>query len=399
MFLDLIEGVGCGRRTARHADRLRVVLLVWLCLLPLLLAACGAAPGMRFDPKTPVDPGDPLSVPQIVTITPSMIRDQNEQRQLDPDDEYKPLLGAPQPYRIGPADVLSIIVWEHPELVVPNLTYSIGETAGTLPTGPGLTSQSVPGFVVGADGTIQYPYLGLVNTEGLTVGELQAAMTQGLGQYLRDPKLTISVIAYRSQRIFVEGQVGQPGIKPITDVPMSLAEALSEANGIPAGVGDTSRVEVLRAGKRYVLDLPALAAQGVDTSQIMLRNRDVVRVPPQSYNQVFVVGEVGKPTPVPMHDGELTLSDALAQAQSVNPATSQPAGVYVVRANDDPQRPQIFRLDSKSPVGLALAEHFKLQPKDVVYVDSTGLVRWSRVINLVLPSALGLSATRSTVGY
>ncbi|AOJ04742.1 hypothetical protein WS70_23530 [Burkholderia mayonis] len=339
-----------------------------------------------------------MSVPHIVTITPSLIHDQNEQRRLDPDDGYKAMIGMPQPYRIGPADVLSIIVWEHPELVVPNLTYSIGETAGAQPAGPGLTTQTVPGFVVGADGGIQYPYLGFVKAGGLTVGELQAVMTKGLGHFLRNPKLTISVIAYRSQRVFVEGQVGQPGIKPVTDVPMSLAEALSEANGIPAGIGDTSRVEVLRAGKRYLLNLPALAAQGVDTSQIMLRDRDVVRVQPQTYNQVFVVGEVGKPTPVPMHDGQLSLNDALAEAMSVNPATAQSEGVYVVRASDNPERPQVFRLDSRSPVGLALAEHFRLQPKDVVYVDSTGLARWSRVINLLLPSALGLSATRSTMG-
>jgi polysaccharide biosynthesis/export protein len=396
MSLDLLDKCGRGRRTASLSIRPGVVLLAWL--LPLLIGACGAAPGMRFDPKAPVDPGDPLSVPQVATITPALIRDQNDERRRNRDDGYKALLDVVRPYRIGPADVLSIIVWEHPELVVPNLTYSIGETAGTLPSGPGLSTQTVPGFVVGAEGNIQYPYLGVVKAEGLTVGELQAAMTQGLARYLKNPQLTVSVIAYRSQRIFVEGQVAQPGIKPITDVPMSLAEALSEANGVPAGIGDTSRVQVLRAGMRYRLDLPALAAQGVDISQIMLRNRDVVRVLPQTYNQVFVVGEVGKPTPVPMHDGSLTLSEALAGAMSVDPATAEPEGIYVVRAGGDPGRPQVFRLDSKSPVGLALAEHFDLQPKDVVYVDATGLVRWSRVINLLLPSALGLNAARSVVG-
>lgn len=364
----------------------------------VLLGACSFAPGMRFDPKTPVDMNDPLSVPHIATITPELILQQQRDRRLGNDDGYRQLIGAPKPYRIGRSDVLSIIVWDHPELVIPNLTYTIGDTAGLLPSGPGLTTQAIPGFVVGDGGEIQFPYVGLIRAAGMTATQLREALTRALGPYLKTPQLTVSVVAYRSQRIFVEGEVAQPGIKPITNVPMSLAEALSEANGVPAGLGDTSRIELLRDGKRYRLDLPRLAAEGVDPTQIILRDHDVLRVLPQSYNEVFVTGEVGKPTTLQMHDGQLSLNEALASAAGVNPTSAEPAAIYVVRATDDPARPQVYRLDSSSPIGLALGEHFELRPKDVVYVDATGLARWSRVINLLLPSALGLSAARQAVG-
>ena len=111
----------------------------------------------------------------------------------------------------------------------------------------------------------------------------------------------------------------------------------------------------------------------------------------------LMVREVGKPTGLPMHDGRLTLSDALASVQGVNPNSGDPAAVYVIRATDDPARPEVFRLNGKSPVAYALAEHFELKPKDVVYVDATGLTRWSRMINQLVPTAIGANATRGTV--
>ncbi len=379
-----------------NPKRILIGLAVLACLA-VTLSGCSLSPGMRFTPDTPVDPSDPQSAVQVQQITPALVRTQKMLLDADTTD-VKGLLGYPQPYRIGAGDVLSIIAWEHPELVVPNLTYTIGDTAGTLPSGPGLSTQAIPGFVVGDDGMVQYPYIGNVKAAGLTPSQLQVKLKKELGPYLQNPQLTVSVIAYRSQRIFVEGQVSQPGIKPITNIPMSLAEALSEANGVTSGVGDISRIQLLRDGRSYRIDLPALAADKIDASKVMLRDRDVVRVPPQAYNQVLVTGEVTHPVTLPMHDGRLTLNEALGAAAGVNPASAEPAAIYVVRATDDPAKPDVFRLDGASPVALALAEHFELEPKDVVYVDATGLTRWSRVMNLLLPSVTGASAGRIAVG-
>jgi polysaccharide export outer membrane protein len=381
----------------KFSGRLKLALAI--AMLPALLGACALAPGMRLDPKAPVDSSDPASTPDIATITPQLVRQQKAERDATSQGDYRQLIGYPSHYVIGPADVLSIIVWDHPELVVPNLTYSIGDTAGTLPNGPGLSTQTVPGFVVGDNGDIQFPYVGKVKASGGTVAQLQATLKRLLTPYLRNPQLTVSVVAYRSQRVFVEGQVNQPGIKPITNVPMSLSEALSEANGVTAGVGDTSRIQILRNGRTFQISLPQLAEQKLDASMIFLKDRDVVRVLPQTYNQVFVTGEVMRPMTLSMHDGRLTLNDALASAAGVNPSTAEAAGVYVVRPTEDPAAPQVFHLDSTSPVALALAEHFELQPKDVVYVDATGLARWNRIVNLLLPSAQGANIGRQVAGY
>ncbi len=49
-------------------------------------------------------------------------------------------------------------------------------------------------------------------------------------------------------------------------------------------------------------------------------------------------------------------------------------------------------------MALALADGFQLMPRDVVYVDPVPLVRWNRVINLILPSASALTVTNQAVG-
>ncbi|MGU7783025.1 polysaccharide biosynthesis/export family protein [Burkholderia sp. PU8-34] len=375
----------------------RVGQVLFVGISTLSLGACALAPGMHFSSSEPVDANNTATVPQVIAITPDLVTKQRDERLRVTTEDYNALVAAPAPYRIGPADVLSIIVWDHPELVVPNLTYTIGETGGTLPSGPGLSSQAVPGYVVGYNGDVQFPYIGTFKVGGLTIAEVQRGLKTALRPYIRTPEITVSVVAYRSKRIFVEGAVAQAGIKPITDIPMTLPEALGTANGIPAGVGDTSRVELIRKGKRYRLNIPAMMASGFDVSRILLQDRDVVRVSPQTYNQVFVAGEVNKPTPLQMHDGQLTLSDALANAASVNPTSAEPAAIYVIRATEDPAKPDVFRLDGSSPVGFALAEHFELKPKDVVYVDATGLTRWSRMINLLVPTAVGANASRGVV--
>jgi len=59
----------------------------------------------------------------------------------------------------------------------------------------------------------------------------------------------------------------------------------------------------------------------------------------------------------------------------------------VVRAAGAAATPEIFHLDASAPVAYALAEGFELRARDVVYVDPVPLVRWNRVISLILPSA------------
>jgi polysaccharide export outer membrane protein len=309
------------------------------------------------------------------------------------------LVGVAQPYRIGAADVLSVIVWDHPELVVPNLTYDIGATAGSPPAGIGPTTANVPGYVVGHDGTIQFPYVQSLKVAGLTEGEARAALASRLKPFIHDPHISLRVVGFRSRKVFVGGEVHEPGVKPVTDVPMTLAQALNGAGGA-LSTGDLSHVELVRAGKRYVIDVPHLSDRGLDATRILLADADELRVPPATDYTVQVMGEVVKPGAIPFRsDGRLTLAQALGRT-TTNQVTSNPQQIYLVRPAAGTDDTRVYHLDAQSPQGLAVAQQFPLQPNDIVYVDAAGVVRWNRVISQLVGGASAASSLENVArGY
>lgn len=357
-----------------------------------LLGACAFAPGMRYQSDFLVDPGDPNSRVEVSQITPALAMDATRARQVSVGEDVRSLIGKPQPYAIGPGDILSIVVWDHPELVLPTQTYSIGTGPAELSLGD--TGAGIPGYPVSSDGYVQFPYVGLLKVAGLTEVQIRSGLLRGLADYIPDPQITVRVLGYRSKRVYVEGEVKTPGPTPITDVPMTLPEAINRAGGL-LPTADRSRIYLTRSGQTTRLDLTALSAAGIDQTAILLRAGDIVRVLDRADNKVYVMGEVTTPMALTMRDGELSLGDALGETGGPSQLTSNPRDIYVVRSLPD-ARPQVFRLDSSSPQSMAVAQRFPLESKDVVFVDAGNLVRWNRFISLLFPSAQTVQTVEST---
>ncbi|RDK10476.1 polysaccharide biosynthesis/export family protein [Cupriavidus lacunae] len=364
-----------------------------ICLLVVpLLASCALAPGMRFDPQRPLDPEDPESVPKITRITPALVRSLKASTK-PANAGVEELFAEPVPYTVGVGDILSIVVWDHPELVFPTQTYSIG-AAYDIPNYSG--AANVPGYVVSPAGTIQFPYAGVVTVLGRTPDQIRGQLSTQLKDVVTLPQLTVRVLAFRSKRVYLDGEVKTPGPQNIDDVPMTLVEALNRAGGINVLTGDNSRIRISRAGKNYFVNMPELLQQGTDPARILLRNGDIVRVEQREDSKVFVTGEVVRPVSVLPRNGRLTLNEAIGEAGGVNPNSANAKELYVIRKSGDGEA-EVFHLDGKSPVALALAESFELKPRDVVYVDAAGVVRWSRVINQLLPSGNFFTSTMNAV--
>ncbi|KVE23144.1 hypothetical protein WI93_20225 [Burkholderia vietnamiensis] len=357
------------------------------------LTACTIAPGMSFN-DIPNSHDDTQPAVPVLPITRELIDAQNREHLADTSRAaLAKLVGRPEAYRIGPSDVLSVIVWDHPELVLPSLSYSlVSANAGSTPTG--LPQQTIPGYVVDSDGYIQFPYVGRFRVAGLSIGDAQRRLATALVPYIARPQITLRVIDFRSKRIYVDGEVRDAGVKPITDVPMTLTEALSQAGGIVPS-GDASNILLNRDGVQYRLGIPQLLSTGFSPSQILLRDGDALKVVPRDESKVFVVGEVTKPASLTMHDSRLTLNEALGEVGGVNVATSDAKSVFVIRAGHDHASTSVFQLDARSPVALALAEQFQLRPKDVVFVDATGFTRLNRVVSQILTgSGVAYNLTR-----
>ncbi|WP_462126765.1 polysaccharide biosynthesis/export family protein [Burkholderia stabilis] len=325
---------------------------------------------------------DAASVP-IGPIDGALIETQRRDARAEGERIRAALLATPAPYTVDAGDVLQITVWDHPELAA---------AQGNPGTQQVRAADPPAGFVVDQAGNLAFPYAGELHVAGMSTSEIQAALRTRLSKWFVAPQMTVRVASYRASRVYVDGEVRTPGAQALNDTPMTLLEAVTRAGGFTADA-DQSRMTLVRDGDVYPLDLPGLIRDRLDPSRIVLRSGDLLQVGARDQFGVYVMGEVNKPTTaLPLRNGRLTLADALSQAGSVNQSTADPKQTYVIRAGADRQA-QVFHLDGRSPVSMVLANEFELQPRDVVYVDSTKLARFGRVLAQLLPAInAGLTA-------
>lgn len=373
-----------------------------------VLAACGVAPGMRMstsatpasasmrtDASSIAEAGDAkatqvadatASTPEvaITELDVALVRRIQDERREKQQAQVKLLSAAPQPYSVGAGDVLQIVVWDHPEIAA-----AMGSGQMQASTRPGDPSS---GFVVDQAGDLTFPYAGTMRVAGLRTEEVQRRLTAALARYFIKPQVTVRMASYRAHEVYVDGEVRSPGVVAVNDVPMSLYEAVSRAGGF-AETADQSDIVLVRGGTSHRINLTQMLASGVSPSRLYLQPGDLLRVIARDENDVYVMGEVNKPiSAIPRRTGRITLADAIAQAGSVNSSTADAAQMFVIRGSLS-GTPQVFHLDGRSPVAMLVAKEFDLQPKDVVYVDGNGLVRFNRVLTLLIPAInAGLTA-------
>lgn len=346
-------------------------------ILALLLPACSLTPGMEMQTdnnlselEVPVMKGGRMVKEKkpIVPITADLIIAKENARQqlvnnLPPVDIDKTV------YRIGPHDRLQITVWEHPELNDPGGEKIMPELAGK---------------VVDDNGDLYYPYVGDVHVGGKTVSEVRALLTRELSRYFRKVKLDIRVLSFQSHRTAVVGEVKTPGIQAMNETPMTVSEAISRAGGVTE-YADLSNVALARDGKLYKIDVLSLYEKGGSTQNLLLKDGDVLNIPNNKDNKVFVMGEVGRQQALQMNKDKMSLAQALAEAYGVDFNSSRPEKVYVIRPGD--MNPEIFQLNAESPDALILADQFALQSHDTVFVGTAGVTKFSRVLNQILPGS------------
>lgn len=367
--------------------KFRILSLV-LSSVSILYGCTSFESGMRLNqislqPLGQVSQQEPI----LKQITPSVIAEEQSEIDSSVRQNIEGLTGITTAYVIGKGDLLSILVWNYPELNIA----AAGAQALSSSSFPMRGAQSPAAYVVDQNGQIQFPYVGAIKLEGLTEMQARDLLSEKLIRSIKKPDITLRVQDFRSKKVYVDGEVRTPGNQSIEDVPMTLLEALTRAGGL-LNSADQSSIVINRRGMSYSVNIPALVRQGVNPSDILLIHGDVVRVRNRDENKVFVLGEVVTPKALPMFNGRLTLTEALGEAGGLNQLSAAGRQVYVVR-NANAKEPLVYNLDARSPVALALADGFMLRPHDVVFVDASGLARFNRIVTLILPNAA--SATSS----
>ncbi len=261
-------------------------------------------------------------------------------------------------YQIGPADILSVTVYGHPDL-----------------------TQTI---LVQPDGTFTFPLVGRVKGSDLTPAELEKKLGILLARgFIRNPQVTVVVQEFRSKTVYVVGEVARPGPYPLSGR-TSLLELLAKAGGT-ANAG--SEVVIVRPPKGAPVSGPVLptdvaaGAAGAEgeappdapkaevfrvamgaiqagelDKNLALQPNDTVFVPPAA--KAFVTGEVRSPGAYAWFPG-LTARQLISLAGGLTPDGSD-GRLKVVRTADGKTREDKIKLDEPMKPGETLVVRRRL---------------------------------------
>lgn len=157
-------------------------------------------------------------------------------------------------FRLGAGDVLNVFVWKNKEM-------------SAIVT-------------VRPDGMITYPLVGEIDVNGLTINEVEERLSKQLRRQIQDPQVTVLLEATYSFRIYVLGEVLQPGVFELKG-PVTIVQALAMARGLTP-FASKSKIFVVRAGNigsRIPFNYDKYVKDGDVEQNVVLRPGDTVIVP------------------------------------------------------------------------------------------------------------------------
>ena len=189
---------------------------------------------------------------------------------------------------------------------------------------------------VDMSGNIRLPLIGRVHAAGLTIEQLENALTESLKAYVKQPQLSVSVNEYKSQPVSVIGSVGTPGVHQLQGR-KTLIEVLSMVGGVKEDAGPYVKItRQMRWGKIPLANAVEDPSGKVSVAEVSIKDiltaknplgnilicpEDVITVPRAEL--VYVIGEVTKPGMYTLRERE---SLSVLQALSLAGGLSRAAG-------------------------------------------------------------------------
>lgn len=343
----------------------------WLSFLAVIVLVSGcdlANTSFPVDAEGSEKPVEELATNvKVVRLTAENINQFNRKRNLA-GSRTTVASGEMWNYRIGVGDVLDVVVWDHPDL--------------TMPAGDRRTPLE-SGLRVQSDGTFFYPHVGQVTARGRTPEQVRADLSARMAEFIPNPQMEVKVVGYNSQAVSVTGEVAQPSRQKLTDVPLTLLDAIDAAGGLTKDA-DPRLVTVRRGNKTHRVDLEAFLKNGVAANNPLLRGGDVVSVPRIELKEAFLLGQLVKPATIDLTRENINLTQAVTSIGGIKEGQADARGIFIFRDQKDGM--YVYQLDASNPAAYLLGTRFVLHPNDVVYVTSSPIYRWNRLVSSLVPT-------------
>jgi len=240
-------------------------------------------------------------------------------------------------------------------------------------------------FLIGMNGNVTLPLIGLVQAGGLTVEQLETELNTHLKKYMHDPQVSVIVAEFRSQPVSVFGAVAKPGVIQLRGR-KTLYEVLSMAGGPTERAGLS--LTVTRRRENGEIPLPGatidptgqFSTAGLNVQEILegknpavnieIKPYDTISVSEATSNMIYVVGDVE-------HGGAFTLGgrQSLSVLRSLSLAggmgrTAKPQKARIIRSIPGELKPQEIVVNIKRIID-GKAEDTMLLPQDVLVIPTS----------------------------
>jgi len=240
-------------------------------------------------------------------------------------------------------------------------------------------------YIIGPNGDIDLPFVGKINIENLTLIETKKKLISVLKKYYKNYDLQIKIEEFNSSKVYILGAVKNQLTINLNQKPIKLIDAAIQANYNPNSADKNygNKGLLRRNNQVYKIDINKIFKSTDTKENFYLKKNDVLFVDRNS-EALHVFGEVTKPG-VYFPNMDYSLTELISSA-GMNKLTANASKVYVIREDYNSfLKINVFKLDIRNPINLVLGKRFILQPKDIVFIPPTSLVKWNRVISLLTP--------------
>ena len=166
-------------------------------------------------------------------------------------------------YKIKPYDRISVLFYEHPDISTREI---------------GAFQEDTVGILVNANGIASFPLIGDIEVTGMYIEDLEKKVEQLASEFIINPSVNLNVL---NHRLFVLGEVNQPGTVKITNTTMNIFEAISSSGGL-RNTSNKNEVLIIRGQLENpeLIKIDLTSFESLAQNDIILQPYDILYVNP-----------------------------------------------------------------------------------------------------------------------